>query len=225
MRVNLGKLEEARKDYTSAIRALEAANEAPDPASEMLCIGSAEVSVSRYSGSLQSGVADYCVYVPALPDLLLRRARIALIMSGELVESAEADLAQVVALAREEGALQPYALLYRVCLGLVLCLLCGSEGVSVSVAVSVSMSVRVPVPVAVSLCLCLSHTATTSTLSEPVSGPNLTLLRTHLWTRKGDARMRLARYADAAADYRTAAEEFSAVGGREEEREGGSEVR
>ena len=142
VRVNVGKLEEARKDYASAIKLLEAATASPDrEVSEMMCIGSTEVSVSRYSGRQQSGVAEYCTYVPSLPDLLLRRARISILLGGGVVTSAETDLSKVIALAEEEGALQPYAHLYR-----------------------------------------------------------------------GDSRMLLAEYADAAADYKTATRDFAAIG-------------
>ena len=72
VRVNLGKLTQGREDYSAGLAALADS----DPSSDTVCIGSTQVTVSRYAGADETGVADYCVYIPSSSDLLLRRARV-----------------------------------------------------------------------------------------------------------------------------------------------------
>jgi len=110
VRANLGKLREAREDYTAALSALDAVE---TTASDTICLGSADVRVAKFSGKEERGTASYCVYIPSSDDLLLRRARLSMLLGGDWVKLASQDLSRVIAEAEEEGALQPYAHLYR----------------------------------------------------------------------------------------------------------------
>ena len=62
VRVNLGRLQQAREDYTAALSALDAVEAS---ASDTICLGSADVRVAKYSGREETGTAAYCVYIPA----------------------------------------------------------------------------------------------------------------------------------------------------------------
>jgi tetratricopeptide (TPR) repeat protein len=110
VRFNLGRLQQAREDYTAALSALDAVDAS---ASDTICLGSADVRVAKYSGREETGTAAYCVYIPAAEDLLLRRARLSMLLGGDFIALASQDLSRVIALAEGEGALQPYAHLYR----------------------------------------------------------------------------------------------------------------
>jgi len=109
VRVNLGRLQQAREDYTAALCLLDAV----DVPSDTICLGSADVRVAKYAGREETGTAAYCVYIPTAEDLLLRRSRLSMLLGGDFVALASQDLSRVIALAEEEGALQPYAHLYR----------------------------------------------------------------------------------------------------------------
>ena len=112
VRVNLGQLRDAREDYTAALSALHAV-EMHGTTSDTICLGSADVRVAKFSGREETGTANYCVYIPSSEDVLLRRARISMLLGGDFVKLASQDLSRVIAEAEAEGALQPYAHLYR----------------------------------------------------------------------------------------------------------------
>lgn len=106
VRANLFRFADAVQDYSAAIKEQEKAEAnagAMEDGSGMLCLKTDKAD--------SDADPAYCVYTPTLPDLYLRRGRCTII-AGNRADGIT-DISKAIAITEEEGARNPWALLYR----------------------------------------------------------------------------------------------------------------